>query len=658
VSAYSDLALTLPNLEALWMLTEASGTTATDLGPNTLPGTYSASKVQGVENILGAGTGMLASSGLRVTIPALAGSALAPLGAISIAAWITPLSYLTVGSSHVAGRDNHFKLMCQANHSVGLVGYNGAVRDVRLPQWTADGQTLFVVVTFDGTLMSTFVNGELGHERMRPGTLASVGDSFVIGAASTPMQGTISGVGMWSRALNLGEIGRLWRAGTKVTPVTQGVSRDFIYDANPLVAGSTEVLPCPIEGGRRRSREPKITIGSIDYHPGCVAAKAKNQTLVDVINTTPAEDYEGTIIRTIHEMLQVQMFRITGLTKPYYYDGAVIKPDTTGLSKGYDIYGPYALTAALLAWQQDFPPEHWMVDFAITQTDRVWRTQDSLGNLVDPTGGAGGADFVMGQLCEAAIYLAPYVGEHRWLSRLNRLGNYFLTQPAGHPESQYYVNGNREAFELWGYYMLYLATGAQQWLDQYELQLVFLTDPPPNSGTTGVTYGLTTTVVPTDTVAHSDGKAYLIEHGSGPNTIAPGYDPNYTSYQAQALARLYCYNKDIRILRLLNKLYNQIVDRANLTDVAVGDLPAWSLDGRGGSRQDNQSSFGIAVLPVLGWDHLGNQARVTDTQIAGAWNEAMRFFTVDRLGASDITRDVNVNLGTWLTALPTWRGVP
>jgi hypothetical protein len=109
---------------------------------------------------------------------------------------------------------------------------------------------------------------------------------------------------------------------------------------------------------------------------------------------------------------------------------------------------------------------------------------------------------------------------------------------------------------------------------------------------------------------------------------------------------------------LPNQLGTQNVDRANLTDVAVGDLPPWSLDGRGGSRQDNQSSFGIAVLPVLGWNHLGNQARVTDTQIAGAWNEAMRFFTVDRLGASDITRDVNVNLGTWLTALPTWRGVP
>lgn len=672
-AAFQTQALALSGIQALWMLNDSGGTTGADVGPNNLPLTYSATKVSGAESINGAGSTFDGSSGITATRTVTAGSALDPTGAETICAWITPASFLTsAGASLIAGRTNHFRLQVNSFGSLGLSAWNGAtVVDLRIAQnWAQSTKTYFIVAVYNGTVLRVYVNGEQLQESMNVGSLPSTTDSFVIGAASTPMQGTIGGVGVWNRRLTSGEIKDLWVAGTKSTPVTQALTYDNLYDSNTLIAAAAQGTRCTICGGKRRANEPVITHSGLVYHPSCYGAKAVPKALTVPTSASVPSDYEGPALRATHLMMNSQMVQVTDLAKSTWYDGTAIQPSASGLTKGYDIYGPYALTAAVVARQEKLSKQHWMVDLAITQTERVWSTQNSAGNLIDPTGGSGGADFVMVQLAEAIMFLKPYLTSDaglkmlsRWKRNLRKLLDYFIAN-----EANFYTNGNREAFYLSGLYLGYLALGDSVYLTAYNTQKTFIASTASGTGSAdsagNTSYGFITVTTPTQTDG-SDGKGYFVERTSshvgsvtpiGGGAVLDGFDPNYSLYQVLALGLGYVYSRDAAVLRWMNMIYNLAADYANMTSATVGDVPAWTLDGRGGSRQNNFATFGTPALPLLRW--VGGQTRITAAQVAGAFNEAIRAWTVVEINSADISRDLNVNLGGWIRALPNWPGAP
>lgn len=85
-----------------------------------------------------------------------------------------------------------------------------------------------------------------------------------------------------------------------------------------------------------------------------------------------------------------------------------------------------------------------------------------------------------------------------------------------------------------------------------------------------------------------------------------------------------------------------------MASATVGDVPAWILDGRGGSRQNNFSTWGTPIIPVL--KHRAGRTDITDTHVAGAWNEMTRIYSNELIPATHIGRLVDI--GTWLVALP------
>ncbi|GAA3301741.1 hypothetical protein GCM10020218_096020 [Dactylosporangium vinaceum] len=104
---------------------------------------------------------------------------------------------------------------------------------------------------------------------------------------------------------------------------------------------------------------------------------------------------------------------------------------------------------------------------------------------------------------------------------------------------------------------------------RYEQALEFAIHPPQGRWPKA---GLTVTREPTRKDG-SDGKAFFSEAGEANQ---PGYDPEYTMLQLDQLTRIFLVNGDPRILRAMNMLTNQLMDRLDATK--------WRLDTSGGTR--------------------------------------------------------------------------
>ncbi|WP_165400296.1 hypothetical protein [Motilibacter rhizosphaerae] len=89
----------------------------------------------------------------------------------------------------------------------------------------------------------------------------------------------------------------------------------------------------------------------------------------------------------------------------------------------------------------------------------------------------------------------------------------------------------------------------------------------------------------------ADGRGYFAETGAG----GTGYDPEYTTVQADFLSKLYLFSGRPEVLRLVNLLVNQMMSR-----VDVGD---WHLDTSGGSRHTGRDwrFFTTPALALMAW---------------------------------------------------------
>jgi hypothetical protein len=750
---YPSQALATSGLVALWPLNDAAGAlVAADLGPNNLPLTYSAGKVDGSELVLNGGSGMAStvSSAVWASRSVAAGSALAPTTGITIAAWLMPTDL--INNALIAGRTSHFRTSFNAGGGFGAIGFNDVPLDIRSAALAQINTAYFVVHTYNGKYYRTYINGVRVQEYVKIGTLAATADSFLIGGnAGNRFAGTISHVGVWNRGITAAEVKELWLAGTKVPEVTDYLPVDNLYDdTSAVIASAPTGTRCAGCQGLRRANEPVVTHDFGFFHPACYASRGANKAMSIPSSSSTLPDYEGPTLRVLNLVIESLSKHITSWSRPTYYDGTRMQNATDIRTGGMDVFGPWVLTPAVIARHLNLPKQHWMIKFSIQQMEYIWSYQQADGTILQPsfawpTPTGVGLDFLTGPLGEAILYLKPYVDSttyNRWVTNFLAAGDSLYNTKNGTvvPESDYYVNGNREAGELWGIYMMYLVSGrTQKWLDRYEAQYQYTTtlSVKAHEGVGGTTYGFVTVVAPTQADG-SDGKGYLIERTGGkdghiigpdsPSTL-DGYDPNYVSLCSQFLTRLYLHSNDVRILKIINMQYNMLLDRVNTgasaitstlaAPVAVGDmsftlnskptliggyfvvgtgtgaesvsvatvtgtaapytaiitsnkagftkthasgelvsreLAPWALDGRGGSRQDNPSSFGVPLTIFLGLKQ-GYSARVTPTMVAASFAEMLRFEQNDTLQALFINRDVN-QVATWIMCLPNWPGDP
>lgn len=151
--------------------------------------------------------------------------------------------------------------------------------------------------------------------------------------------------------------------------------------------------------------------------------------------------------------------------------------------------------------------------------------------------------------------------------------------------STWYANGNIVAMQVAVFYYAWLASGNAKYLDLYESELKFLVDPPQTGNNVG--FGLKFSVYPT-LADGSDGSAYLAERGA-----TTGFDGDYTHLQLSMLGRLYVVNRDARILRLCNLLFNQVWGITNHSTFVT--------DATGGSRHDAIFPLWTGSVGALAW---------------------------------------------------------
>jgi hypothetical protein len=148
----------------------------------------------------------------------------------------------------------------------------------------------------------------------------------------------------------------------------------------------------------------------------------------------------------------------------------------------------------------------------------------------------------------------------------------------------FYVNGNINLGDTLFVYLTWHATRDPALKDAFERSLNFTLAPPQDrwSGF-GLQYGKEP-VRPDG----SDGRGYLAEAGTGP----PGFDPYYTTLQADRAALLYLVSRDPRAKRLLNLLTNTLLSRRTKT-------PPWFLDVSNGSRHPGPRGLAAFVSPAV-----------------------------------------------------------
>lgn len=673
-----SVAADIGSLTAFYRLNESGGTTATDLSSNALNATYSATKVDGAELTTAGGTSLRStlSPGLYAQRSVGTGTPLHGLQAQTLYCWYNPASMLTTGGWPVFGRVNNMRLMLNASGSIGVqLWLGGVVTDLRWPAgWTAAGVTQFVAATWDGTSLKLYVNGEKVLWKVLSGTITATTDALLIAgtSGSNGFDGDIKDCGVHSRALNGGEIMRLFVEGTKTPLVSNFVNRDNLYATNPIVSGSG--VRCAGDGRLRAANGPAVIVGGTEYWDvDCYAAEAQAKTLAPITSSSGPDDYDQAILRVWYQMMQNWTQKVTNTTKTHYFDSSGVLQPQASLIGNADIWGPFGLSAALVAHHQGLSSKSWLVQIAINTVERLLSCMGPTGQLLQPStspspGADAGWDFNQGPLGEAVLCLQRHVDKEtyrRWKAALIKSAVYEQNYPLSMPEAQYYVNGNREAGSNWGAFNVWLVAQTQQTLEWFQEQVAFWLDPEPKtSGNHAIGQGLV--IVPgfAPTLADgSDGKGYMQERGSGPNTIMDGYCPNYVALCNSFVARAYLSTEGhsevaterAQLLRVMNLQYNLNMDRVNTTTATVNGIDPWGLDGRGGSRQNNPSTFTTISQPVLKWK--AGRSDITAAYVAAQWNNTEKFF-LGNLTSTGIMRTINTDLASLLMATPQWPGLP
>jgi hypothetical protein len=241
-----------------------------------------------------------------------------------------------------------------------------------------------------------------------------------------------------------------------------------------------------------------------------------------------------------------------------------------------------------------------------TFTDAIRLHQQPDGaylNEVQPNQGSGIPTIFFGvELGEAYVELNRTLSEvtrNLWANALSRAASLLVSQGL----LTRYVNGNLNLQFTELLWDAWRATGSRSLHDDYERSWAFMLSPGGQYSGSGLVYS-------------HHGKGANGSNSSGYLTESdgdePGFDPEYSAFQADEAARLYMLSSDPRALLLMNLLTNKLLPR-----VTAGFL----LSTSGGSRHPTPGRyvpFTTSAVPVLSW--LGSR-RDLERDVAGQFRE-------------------------------------
>ena len=167
--------------------------------------------------------------GINNYIEAQSNSSLQLSAAYSIGLWFKanifnngPYGYTIISKIQSSGWYGGYETMIGETNSIGGVNHTGNINgNFQLPySGLSSGNWYSVIVTFDGTQLKLFVNGNLVNTLNQSGTLQTGNDPLRFGRRGGGgiydqwFNGTIDDIGIWSRALTPCEVKKLYTSGS------------------------------------------------------------------------------------------------------------------------------------------------------------------------------------------------------------------------------------------------------------------------------------------------------------------------------------------------------------------------------------------------------------------------------------------------------------
>lgn len=649
------------DLVAYWPLTDAAGaTTAVDLGPNTLTGTYDVAKVDGITLVGGLGACMQGDGTTqRMSRAVPGGSPLRLTTAFTLGAWVQLKAWPASGTVGIMGRGGNYYTRVsnvgQIQGTANVASPSASTSLVAASQFSlAVAEPFFVATSWDATTgeLMHYINGwRVSVQTILGGSIAASSDAFEALSLgnSTKLNAHVGHVFVTNTAMGGDDVRSLYESNPSNVIPAQGVDWDYRSDSDATIAASAPSGRCAVDGGKMRAAESSVTHGSKKYHPGCYVARRSHlpALVIDAASTQP--DIVTSAMRTMYDWLEFaarnhspsKIQRFNG-TRWVGYDNVVINEESDGHMLG---------VVGVLHRMGGLDKNNWLLDLGTAAIQAGIDNQDALGNIEATNIGL---QFVNG-LATGLLLLQDVLDRETYQAGVRsmvRFGNYLITQPQPTTESEYYINGNYELAELYFYWQLYRLTGHEKWNTQYETQYEWCIDPTPNTDSAGLPgYGLTYVTTPTLPDGR-DGKGYLGESQNnglaGPNGVAgPGYDGDYTQFQLSIVTRLWMLNGDPRILRLANLFHNQLMDDVNTS--------TWVLDATGGSRHSLSLTFTSASLPTLAWR---TDRSISDADVANHFVAVRNTYFGNRYTNNiGYYRGVNLDVAGWVIGSDQWPGL-
>jgi hypothetical protein len=264
--------------------------------------------------------------------------------------------------------------------------------------------------------------------------------------------------------------------------------------------------------------------------------------------------------------------------------------------------GPVSMAAILWKYRQTHPQtmdaaakarQPWLHQVALESVERGISLHGPNGKLTNP-----GSHDVFWYMQFVNIYLIlkdslDATTQQRWLTTMR--GEVAALEkshdipdpgaPGYNGTDGWYTNGNVDICHAEWVYLVWLATGDQQYKNLFELCWKHTLSPNVRWKGNGLFF-----LRPPIKADGSDGAGYITESN---DPSRPGFDKAYGSLQMAALAELYLRSHDSRVLRVLNLLIN-----AEMPHV---DPKTLVLDATYGSRHSETVPFFTSSTPVLAW---------------------------------------------------------
>jgi hypothetical protein len=612
--SYASTVEAIPGLVALWMGTDTTGSSVTDQSGN---GHTLALGVGGALN--GAAIIPEAAVALSCVGGATVAASVAVLSSSPLVPSVSATSFTFCGFAQITtdastGWLGGINLLYEVRQA-GASGTLEAVVWVGGAAHTIVGRTalgtspFFWALTYDGNDILFAINGNIEGRLTVPGTITATSGTFSIGLAGDNLTGTAQGFAFFSRALSLGELRKLLRAGDSAHTIEQiatGTVLDLVSDGNTAVAAQSQTRFCGYCGGLMRQYERGASgagpTGQDSLHPTCHAVSLRTPVLI----TSGNMSYANFATQAMHLLREytIAMSKRTGPARPYYNDGTIFQGFGSG---GWWASSWIGSAAATLARYEPGKRSPWnaIVRQQMASLISNMLPNGSMSNNPIATDANGFTQVAMGFMVLMTKNTVEKTTWNTWRDafikscyfELNGTGTPGVVLPfngtggGGSSDATYYINGNRNLLICLMFYIAYLVTGNSFWDTQYEAELSFTIAPPAGSegsgpGGSATGFGLfdgTTNAAIAESAIVGLNPQTQLGYLAESNGTVTGVDWDYLQLQLDFAHLLWLISGDARIQMLTSIFRNMLQSRLTRS--------TWVLNATGGSRHSLNTAW-------------------------------------------------------------------